>query len=273
MSECNHQCEGCPSADSCESKIEKAVFNKASKVKKVIGILSGKGGVGKSFITSSIAVSLAKKGYNVGILDADVTGASIPKAFGVNEQAVGDGTYIYPKETKLGIKIMSSNLLLENPSEPIIWRGVLLGSLIKQFYEDVYWGDLDYLLIDMPPGTADVALTVFQLLPPNELIIVTSPQDLVSLIVTKAMKMADMMNIHLLGVIENMSYVICPHCNKPIYLYGESHIDKLKSEMGFTLLGKMPLDTDAVKLIDEGRAEEITSPIIDDIVDKYVVKE
>lgn len=273
MSECNHQCEGCASADQCEHKIEKAKFNSASSVKKVIGILSGKGGVGKSFVTSLIASSLSKKGYKVGILDADVTGPSIPKSFGIAQQAFGDGQFIYPIETKGGIKIMSSNLLLDNADDPIIWRGPLLGGLVKQFYEDVYWGDLDYLLIDMPPGTADVALTVFQMLPPDELIIVTSPQDLVSLIVSKALKMAQMMNIHLLGVIENMSYVECPHCHKPIYLYGHSHIDDLQKELGFTLLGKMPIDVSAVGLIDEGKAEEIDSKEIDEIVNKYIIEE
>ena len=214
MADCDHNCESCSQNGNCGSQIQKAQMNELSHAKKVVAVLSGKGGVGKSFITSYLAVSLVRKGYKVGILDADVTGPSIPKAFGVTEKAYGENNLIYPISTKTGVRIMSANLLLDDESEPIIWRGIMLGNLVKQFYEDVLWGELDYLLIDMPPGTGDIALTTFQTIPIDDLIIVTSPQDLVSLVVTKAIKMARMMNINVLGVVENMSYLKCPNVKK-----------------------------------------------------------
>ena len=212
MPDCNHDCSNCAQADSCTSKIEKAKLNDRSHIKKIVGVLSGKGGVGKSYITSLLAVYLNRQGYKVGIMDADITGPSIPKAFGIKEKAYGEGGVIFPAKTSGDIKVMSANLLLDNDTDPIIWRGPLVGNLVKQFFEDVAWGDLDVLLIDMPPGTGDVALTIFQSLPVDDLIIVTSPQDLVSLIVSKAIKMAELMHIHVLGVIENMSYLVCPKC-------------------------------------------------------------
>lgn len=253
---CDHNCESCASKGGC-SEIQKAKLNDRSQIKRIVAILSGKGGVGKSFVTSVLAVQLAKKGYKVGILDADITGPSIPNAFGIQEKAMGEDSLIFPAVTKLGIKIISANMLLQNNDEPIVWRGVLLGNLVKQFYEDVLWEELDYLIIDMPPGTGDVALSTFQLLPVNDLIIVTSPQDLVSMVVSKAINMARMMNINILGVVENMSYVKCPDCNKQIPVFGNSHLDEFAQKMDFKVLGKLPIDVKNVQLIDEGKAEEV----------------
>lgn len=258
MPECNHDCSNCSQAENCESKIVKAKLNDRSKIKKIIGVLSGKGGVGKSFITSLLAVYLNRQGYKVGIMDADITGPSIPKAFGIKEKAYGEDGLIYPLLSKGGIKIMSANCLLENDSDPIVWRGPLLGGLIKQFYEDVLWEELDYLLIDMPPGTGDVALTIFQQIPVDDLIIVTSPQDLVSLIVTKAIKMANMMNIKVLGVIENMSYLVCPDCGKKINIFGESHLEQFAKDMDFNVLAKLPLVSDNTSLVDQGLVEKVS---------------
>ena len=270
MSECTHNCETCPSSGHCESEIKKAQLNERSSVKKVIAILSGKGGVGKSFITSYLAVSLHRRGYNVGILDADVTGPSIPKAFGITDKAVGEDGIIYPLESKTGIKVISANCLLEDESEPIIWRGVLLGNLVKQFYEDVLWEDLDYLLIDMPPGTGDIALTTFQMIPIDELIIVTSPQDLVSLVVTKAIKMARMMNINVLGVVENMSYLKCPDCGKKISVFGESHLDEFASKLDFKVLGKLPIVSENATKVDKGQIETVDLPEFESITESIL---
>ena len=256
MTNCDGVCEGCPSAENCESKtIEKAKLNEFSHINKIVCVLSGKGGVGKSFVTSSIAVYLNRAGYKVGILDADITGPSIPKAFGIKEKAYGENNLIYPLESNGGIRIMSANCLLENDSDPIVWRGPLLGGLIKQFYEDVLWGELDYLLIDMPPGTGDVALSVFQLLPVDDLIIVTSPQDLANLIVQKAIKMAGLMNIHTLGVVENMSYLECPKCQEQIALFGQSHVEELAKENNIPVLAKLPIKTVNTELMDKGKIE------------------
>lgn len=265
MANCDHNCDKC-GVENCGSRIEKAKLNDRSKIKRIIGVLSGKGGVGKSFVTSLLASSLAKKGYSVGILDADVTGPSIPKAFGVFGPCEGEDGLIYPVESRTGVKIMSANLLLENEAEPIVWRGPLLGNLVKQFYETVLWGELDYLLIDMPPGTGDVALTIFQMLPVDDLIIVTSPQDLVSLIVKKALKMADLMNIHVLGVIENMSYILCPDCGKKIPVFGESHLEDFAKECGFEILGRLPIASENAKKVDEGKVEAIVLDEMEEIV-------
>ena len=256
MSNCDGNCEAC-GVEGCSSRIEKAKLNDRSHIKKIICVLSGKGGVGKSFVTSALAVYLNRAGHSVGILDADITGPSIPKAFGIKEKAYGEDSLIYPLMSKGGIKIMSANCLLENDSDPIVWRGPLLGNLIKQFYEDVLWEELEYLLIDMPPGTGDVALSVFQLLPVDDLIIVTSPQDLVSLIVTKAIKMAGMMNIHTLGVIENMSYLVCPKCEEQIPVFGKSHVDELAQDNKVDVLGKLPIKTSNTELMDKGEIEKI----------------
>ena len=270
MADCNHQCEGCPSAEGCANKIEKAKLNDRSHIKRIVAVLSGKGGVGKSFVTATLAVELNRQGYKVGILDADVTGPSIPKSFGITEKAYGEDGLIYPLFSKGGIKVMSANCLLEDESDPIVWRGVLLGNLIKQFYEDVLWEELDYLLIDMPPGTGDVALTTFQLLPVDDLIIVTSPQDLVKLIVTKAIKMANMMNINVLGVVENMSYYVCPDCGKKIEVFGASKVEEFSKELNFKVLAKLPLNSENTALMDKGEIEKISLPEIQSAVQAIV---
>ena len=268
MVDCNRDCSSCGVEGCSAREIQKAKLNDRSHIKKIVGVLSGKGGVGKSFVTSTLAVSLAKQGYKVGVLDADITGPSIPKAFGVTAHAYGEDGIIYPLESKMGIKLMSANLLLDNVSDPILWRGPLLGNLVRQFYEDVLWEELDYLLIDMPPGTGDVALTVFQLLPVDEIVIVTSPQDLVSLIVTKALKMAELMKIKVLGVVENMSYLICPDCQKHISVFGESHLEEFASKMNFDILGRLPIDSKNAELVDKGLVEQISLNEIDEISKK-----
>ena len=268
MSECTHDCSSCPSSGSCSHEIIKAKLNDRSKIKKIIAVLSGKGGVGKSFVTSLLASQLARDGHSVGILDADITGPSIPKAFGVSGPCEGEDSLIFPVESRLGIKIMSANLLLPNETDPIIWRGPMLGNLVKQFYEETLWEELEYLLIDMPPGTGDVALTIFQMIPVDDLIIVTSPQDLVSLIVSKGIKMANMMNIHVKGVIENMSYLECPDCKKKINIYGESHIHEFSKEMDFEVLGQLPIIPGNSSRVDEGRVEAIYLPQIEEITKK-----
>ena len=265
MANCDGNCEHC-SVEGCGERIVKSKPNEFTNIKRIIGVLSGKGGVGKSFVTSSIAAYLNRNGFKVGILDADITGPSIPKAFGVKEKAYGENGLIYPCKTAGGIEVMSANLLLEDEKEPIIWRGPLVGNLVKQFFEQVMWGELDVLLIDMPPGTGDVALTTFQSLPIDDLIIVTSPQDLVSLIVTKAIKMAEMMNIHVLGVVENMSYLVCPKCAEKIPLFGESHLEDFAKEMKFNILGKLPLNSNNTALMDKGEIEKISLPEIQGII-------
>ena len=269
MADCNHNCENC-SVEGCGSRIEKAKQNAKSNIKKIIGVLSGKGGVGKSYVTSLLASSMAKRGYKVGIMDADITGPSIPKAFGLKGSVYSDGGFVEPMETITGIKVISANFLLDNESDPIVWRGPLLGGLVKQFYEEVAWGDLDVLFIDMPPGTGDVALTIFQMLPVDELVIITSPQDLVSLIVKKALKMAEMMNIKVKGVIENMSYVECPDCHKHINVFGESHLEDFAKEMKFEILGRLPLVSENAKKVDEGKVESIYLEEIEQVSDQLV---
>ena len=270
MADCDHNCESCAQNGNCSSQIQKAQMNELSHAKKVVAVLSGKGGVGKSFITSYLAVSLRRKGYSVGVLDADVTGPSIPKAFGVVDKAYGENNLIYPLTTRTGIKVMSANCLLDDESEPIVWRGVLLGNLVKQFYEDVLWKELDYLLIDMPPGTGDIALTTFQMIPIDDLIIVTSPQDLVSLVVTKAIKMARMMNINVLGVVENMSYLKCPKCNEQIPVFGESHLDEFAKKLDFKVLGKLPIVSENASKVDQGNIEEIELPEFESVTEAVI---
>ena len=271
MAGCDGNCENCAQSEGCGQKgIQKAKMNDRSHAKRVVAVLSGKGGVGKSFVTSLLAVKLAREGYKVGILDADVTGPSIPKAFGLKEKAYGEDNLILPVQTRMGIKVMSANMLLDDESEPIIWRGVLLGNLVKQFFEDVLWEELDYLLIDMPPGTGDIALTTFQTIPIDDLIIVTSPQDLVSLVVTKAIKMARMMNINVLGVVENMSYVKCPKCEEKIEVFGVSHLDEFAARMDFKILGKLPIIAENVKLVDSGEVELVELDEMDSVVDALI---
>ena len=242
--------------------------NKNSNVKKVIAVMSGKGGVGKSSVTSSVAVMLAKKGYKVGILDADLTGPSIPKMFGLNDEiAGGDENGIYPVESKLGIKIISVNLLLPDKEEPVIWRGPIIASVIKQFFQDVYWGELDYLIIDMPPGTVDVPLTVFQTVQVDGAVVVTSPQDLVSLIVKKSYNMAVKMNINIIGFVENFSYLTCPDCGKKIEVFGKSNVEENVTALGLKLLSQLPINQEYVKAADEGRYDEVENEYLKDTIE------
>ena len=263
-------CAGCAHADSCSSKPAdfRKPANKFSNVKKVIGVVSGKGGVGKSMVTASLARMMREKGYNVGIMDADITGPSIPKMYGIHEKAVGSEDGIYPCEAKDGTKIMSINLLLENESDPVIWRGPVIAGVVTQFWTDVMWGDLDYLFVDMPPGTGDVPLTVFQSLPVDGVVIVTSPQDLVKMIVTKAYKMARQMNIPVLGIIENYSYLVCPDCGKKISVFGESHIEEIAGQLGLPVLGKMPIDASLAEAVENEKFFDIKNEYLDEAADK-----
>lgn len=270
---CTHDCSTCGA--NCGSRHDPADLiatpHEGSLIKNVIGVLSGKGGVGKSAVTELLAVQLAKAGKKVGILDADITGPSIPKAFGLTERAMGDETTIYPVVTKdLNIDVMSINLLLENPSDPVVWRGALIGGTVRQFYTDVLWKDIDYLLVDMPPGTGDVALTVFQSIPLDGIVVVTTPQDLVSMIVGKAIKMAGLMNIPVLGLIENMSYVSCPDCGKKINIFGESKLDAVAAEYDLPVLARLPIDPTLVSAVDAGQIESYANAQVTDEIDKAI---
>ncbi len=254
-------CEGCASKKENPFEIE---TNPNARVKHVIGIVSGKGGVGKSFVTSSLATMMRKAGYNVGILDADITGPSIPKMFGVHGPAVADENGSFPVVAEDGTKIMSINLLLEDEEAPVIWRGPVIAGAVKQFWTDVQWEDVDYLFVDMPPGTGDVPLTVFQSLPIDGIVIVTSPQELVQLIVKKAYNMAEMMNVPVLGVVENYSYVQCPNCDEKIQIYGDSHIEEVAMDLGINLLGKMPMDRKFAQAADAGEIYKVDNEFITD---------
>lgn len=241
-------CEGCPSKQNPQSMLVEQ--NQFSNIKHVIGVVSGKGGVGKSMVTASLANLMAAQGYSVGILDADITGPSIPKMYGLHGPAEVMNESILPMITENGIRVMSINLLLPDEESPVIWRGPILANMVKQFWSDVTWGNLDYLFVDMPPGTGDVPLTVFQSIPVEGIIMVTSPQDLVRLIVKKALNMAESMHIPVLGLVENYSYVVCPDCGKEFRIFGESGIDALAEELNLPILGKMPIDTKLAELAD-----------------------
>ena len=258
MSECTHDCSTC-SANCSSRQPSKEDFleklNDLSSVKKVIGVVSGKGGVGKSLVTSMLAVTFNRRNFKTAILDADVTGPSIPKAFGVKEKAHGTEQYIIPAITKTGIQMISVNLLLDNETDPVVWRGPVIAGTVKQFWTDVIWKDVDYMFVDMPPGTGDVPLTVFQSLPLDGIVIVTSPQELVSMIVTKAVNMAKLMDIPILGIVENMSYVECPDCGRKINVFGESKTDAVAAEFGLKVLAKLPLDPVLANNCDNGLIE------------------
>ncbi len=269
MSEsCNGNCASCGS-DCGERKAESllAELNPLSKVKNVIAVVSGKGGVGKSTVTSQLAVAMARKGFRVGILDADITGPSIPKAFGVNECAGADKDGLYPAVTREGIKVMSINLLLDNDTDPVLWRGPVIAGAVKQFWTDVVWEEIDYLFVDMPPGTGDVPLTVFQSLPVDGVVVVTSPQALVSMIVTKAVKMANMMKIPVLGLVENYSYLQCPDCGKKLSVFGESKIDEVANQYGIPVLAKLPIDPKVAAAFDRGDVESLDTSALQGAVD------
>ena len=265
---CDHNCEscshGCSSSDKSSLRIE---TNKNNKIKKIYAIHSGKGGVGKSFVTSMLACQMAKAGLKVGILDADITGPSIPLSFGIKERIAGNGEVMFPQVAKNGVKIVSINLLLENQTDPVAWRGSILSSCVKQFYQDVLWEELDCLLIDMPPGTGDIALTVFQSIPVDGVIIVTTPQDLVSMIIGKAVNLANMMNINVVGLIENMAYMNCPCCNNPVYPFGPSKLQGVAEEFGVAPLASLPINPELNKIIDEGRIAELDYPYLDNLVE------
>ncbi|RGY79652.1 MULTISPECIES: Mrp/NBP35 family ATP-binding protein [unclassified Dorea] len=242
--------------------------NPYSHVNKVIAVVSGKGGVGKSMVTASLARMMREQGFSVGIMDADITGPSIPKMYGIHESAKGSDAGMFPCEAKDGTRIMSVNLLLEHEEDPVIWRGPVIAGVVKQFWTDVMWGDLDYLFIDMPPGTGDVPLTVFQSLPVDGVVIVTSPQDLVRMIVKKAYNMADAMNIPVLGIVENYSYLKCPDCGKKISVFGESHIDEIAEELGVPVIGKMPIDPALAEAVESEKFYESDNPYLADAVNK-----
>lgn len=262
-------CEGC--SQNKKSMIEKT--NDLNSIKKVIGVVSGKGGVGKSFVTAMMSVLMSRKGYKVGIMDADVTGPSIPKMFGIKDKAVGNELGMLPQKTKGGLELMSINLLLDDENAPVIWRGPIISGVVMQFWKDVIWGNLDFLFIDMPPGTGDVPLTVFQSIPLDGIIIVTSPQELVSMIVKKAYNMAEQMNIPVLGIVENMSYVKCPDCGKEINIFGESKVNTTADDLGTTVLGRVPIDPNIASLSDKGEFESFTADYLNaaaDIIENII---
>lgn len=271
MSNCNHDCGSC--GQGCGDKnngIPMAEMNVNSDVRKVIGVVSGKGGVGKSSVTSMLAVAAARAGKSVAILDGDITGPSIPNTFGLNGHAEGDGKSLFPMMTKEGIKVMSINLLLENKTDPVVWRGPVLGGVITQFWSDVIWGDVDVMFVDMPPGTGDVALTVYQSLPVDGIIVVTSPQQLVGMIVEKATKMADMMSIPILGLVENMSYFKCPDCGSEHKIFGESNIDEIAAKHGIKNIAKLSIDPELAKSCDEGRIEDYVCKDIEPLAKRII---
>lgn len=262
-------CEGCPSKEKPDFHVD---LNQYSNVKHVIGVVSGKGGVGKSFVTASLANQMARMGYKVGILDGDITGPSIPKMYGIYGAAKVDETGLYPSETANGIKVMSINLLLPKEEEPVIWRGPVLANMVKQFWSEVIWGELDYMFVDMPPGTGDVPLTVFQSLPIEGIVIVSSPQDLVRMIVSKAYNMAQMMNIPVLGIVENYSFVKCPDCGKELHIFGESHIEEIAADLGTKVLGKMPIRPDYAEAADAGMFAQVLNEYVDEALTTLVKK-
>ena len=270
MSEaCSGNCASC--ASNCDSRKEaqdmRIPCGPFSNVKKVIGVVSGKGGVGKSLVTSLLATAMQKRGNACAVLDADITGPSIPKSFGIKSRAKADESGLLPEESKTGTKIMSINLLLENEESPVVWRGPVISGVIQQFWKDVAWGDVDYMFVDMPPGTGDVSLTVFQNLPVDGIIIVTTPQDLVTMIVKKAFNMAKLMNIPVLGLVENMSYVICPDCGKEIHAFGESKLEAVAEELGVPVLARLPIEPATAALVDKGAVELADDKYVADAVD------
>lgn len=265
--ECTHDCGSC--SQDCGSRESGSMLEKPhelSKIKKVIAVVSGKGGVGKSIVTSMLSVLMNRKDYSTAVLDADITGPSIPKAFGIKEKAMGSDDGVLPVTTRSGINVMSLNLLVENDTDPVLWRGPIIAGTVTQFWTQVIWGNVDYMFVDMPPGTGDVPLTVFQSIPVDGIIIVTSPQELVSMIVEKAVKMAEMMNIPILGIIENMSYFECPDCGKKINVFGESHIEEIAKKYNIKNIAKLPVNPEYAKLCDDGMIEAVECKYLDNII-------
>ena len=267
---CDSNCSSCSQAGSCGSQPQSllAETNSFNDIKKVIAVVSGKGGVGKSMVTTLMAVTMNRLGYKTAILDADITGPSIPKAFGVTEKASANELGIFPLRTKTDIGTMSVNNLLENDTDPVIWRGPVIAGTVKQFWTDVLWGEVDYLFVDMPPGTGDVPLTVFQSLPVDGIIVVTSPQELVSMIVGKAVRMAEMMDIPVLGLVENMSYLTCPDCGREIEVFGKSTVAEVAKEYGIDVLGRLPIDPKLATACDNGEIEDFEGHWLDDAAKK-----
>ncbi len=256
MSECTHDCSSC--GENCNERNKESMLEKPhdmSQIKKVIGVVSGKGGVGKSMVSSLLAVNMNRKGYRTAILDADITGPSIPKAFGIHGKAMASEEGIFPAETPTGLSVMSVNLMLEKDTDPVVWRGPVIAGVVKQFWTDVIWGDVDYMFVDMPPGTGDVPLTVFQSIPIDGIVVVTSPQELVSMIVGKAVKMAEIMNIPIIGIVENMSYAECPDCGKKINLFGTSKLEEISKQYDLKILGRMPINPKLAAACDKGAIE------------------
>lgn len=269
---CNpNDCTSCPSSSGCGGAKEKTLEDfrekphRLSSISKKIGIVSGKGGVGKSLVTSLLAINMSRKGYSTAILDADITGPSIPKIFGIHQKALSNEDGLIPLNSKRGIQIVSSNVLLENETDPVIWRGPVIAGMVKQFWTDVIWGDVDYMFIDMPPGTGDVPLTVFQSIPIDGIVIVTSPQDLVSMIVKKAVNMAKMMGVPIIGIVENMSYLQCPDCNKKIEVFGKSKIEENAKENNIENFARVPINPEIAKLVDEENLEDYEGDWLDGI--------
>ncbi len=270
MSECTHDCsscsQNCASRQQPESLLEKP--HELSNIKKVIGVVSGKGGVGKSLVTTLLSVNMQRKGYQTAILDADITGPSIPKAFGIKEKAQASESGIFPCKTKTGIEIMSVNLLLENDTDPVVWRGPVIAGAVKQFWTDVIWNDVDFMFVDMPPGTGDVPLTVFQSLPVDGIVIVASPQELVGMIVEKAVKMAELMNIPIIAIAENMAYFLCPDCGKKHNIFGDSHIEEIAENYGIDTVAQIPINNKLAAAVDAGTVELFEGDWLDNIADK-----
>ena len=268
--QCTHNCETCGS--NCSDRTAPQSFvekpKQGTRVNKVIGIVSGKGGVGKSLVTSLLASSMSRRGYRCAVLDADITGPSIPRMFGLTAKATSDGDGILPEQTKEGIAIMSVNLLLENDTDPVVWRGPIIAGMVKQFWTDVDWGDVDYMFVDMPPGTGDVPLTVFQSLPVDGIVVVTSPQELVGMIVGKAVNMAEMMNVPVLGLVENMAYFQCPTCNERHYIFGDSHVKQIAAQYGIAVTAQIPIDPALASACDNGRIGELNAVWLDGLTNR-----
>ena len=268
MSECTHDCSNC--SQNCSSKKPESLLEKpheGTEIKKIIAVVSGKGGVGKSLVTALLSVMARREGMETAVMDADITGPSIPKAFGLHDPALSDGQAILPVKTKTGIDVMSLNLLLEDETDPVVWRGPVIAGTVKQFWTDVAWGRKDIMFIDMPPGTGDVPLTVFQSIPVDGIIVVTTPQSLVSMIVEKALNMAGMMNIPVLGIVENMSYVECPDCGKHVDVFGSSHADEVAEKHGLKVLGRLPINARLAAACDEGLIELFDGDWLKDAMD------
>lgn len=270
---CSHNCEGC--TENCSERTKESFLektNEMSHIKKVIGVVSGKGGVGKSLVTSLLAVLAQRKGYKTAIMDADITGPSIPKAFGLHGHAEASEWGLFPVKTAAGIGVMSLNLLMKNETDPVVWRGPLISGAVKQFWTDVIWGDVDYMFIDMPPGTGDVALTVFQSIPVDGIVIVASPQELVGMIVEKAVNMAKMMDVPVLALVENMSYITCPDCGKEIHVFGESHIDEIAQKHGVETVARMPIDPALAAACDAGTIESFNGAWLNGVLEKLTTE-